>query len=124
MMTKEEFIRRIKEFNFEPICLDNGMDLSVFIQSLNGNNKPSRIILQMDINKSFDRNRNVRKAVYRKIAKYGRQTSIHCYVGINFNSLVIIMHSKKDYNRVFDLLKYLGGKKLRKTAMNNNSFMI
>lgn len=123
-MTNNEFKDLVKNRKDAEITLNNEIVLS--LKHLD--RKPKTIKLSLDLNDSFEL-LYIRKAVYRKIYRFCIQRCIRAYVNISsWNSqdtyLIITIHSYKDYNRCADLFQYLNGKKLVKTARNNNSYLI
>ena len=125
VMNIKEFKEMIRKCNeYETVYLKNGMIALVKIFSIDSNCKPNKISLYLDLDNSFRYCLNVRKAVYRKISKFCTKHSMQNFINNDYDGIVIKLHSKKDLNRLFDLFQFLNGRKLLKSAMNNNMYMI
>lgn len=126
-MTNNEFKDLIKNHrkDEDTIALNNGMML---LLKHSANNGIRNIRISLDLAGSF-KLPNVSKSVYRKVYRFCMHKHIDaCLIqrpwDSRYRSIEITIHSYKDYNRVTDLFQFLNGKKLAKTAKNNNPYMV
>lgn len=62
------------------------------------------------------------KAVARRAKRHARNIGL-CAVG-SVGDVYITLHSRKDFNRVEDLMIFISGKSMQKTARNNAAVLI
>ena len=123
-MTNNEFKNLVINNNGqdEYILLNNGLTLVVSLTE----KKPIWVTLSLYFNDSVAQVTHVRKSAYRKVMRFCRQNHIKASASFEWDNHFIrmIIHSKKDWNRLGNLFQFLNGKKLAKTVRNNNPYCV